>query len=148
MDVADGGIPISSMVSSASLHYSQAAIPLMTMTAQRMRNLYDLVDSAYGAEAIHAHRKSLDHVPIIDPNPCRQGKAERSHEHMAQRVTWIVPPERERYRYRATVERAFGRLKDEFGGRHVRVRGYTKVTCHLMFGVLALTVDQLLHMLC
>ncbi len=29
----------------------------------------------------------------------------------------------------------------------VRVRGHQKVTCPLMFGVLALTVDQLLRLL-
>jgi hypothetical protein len=39
-----------------------------------------------------------------------------------------------------------GRLKDDFGGRHVRVRGHAKVFCHLMFGVLALTVDQLIRL--
>ena len=30
-------------------------------------------------------------------------------------------------------------LKDEFGGRHVRVRGYDKVLAHLMFGMTVLT---------
>jgi len=30
-------------------------------------------------------------------------------------------------------------LKEEFGGRYVRVRGARKVMAHLMFGVLALT---------
>jgi hypothetical protein len=34
-------------------------------------------------------------------------------------------------------------LKDELGGRFVRVRGPAKVMAHLMFGVLVLTVDQL-----
>ena len=42
------------------------------------------------------------------------------------------------------MERVNGRLKDEFGGRMVRVRGHAKVMCHLMFGILALTADQLL----
>ena len=42
------------------------------------------------------------------------------------------------------VERVNARLKDEFGGRTVRVRGHAKVMCHLMFGVLALTANQLL----
>jgi len=41
------------------------------------------------------------------------------------------------------AERVNARLKDEFGGRCVRVRGAIKVKCHLMFGVLALAVDQL-----
>ena len=39
------------------------------------------------------------------------------------------------------------RLKDEFGGRNVRVRGHAKVLCHLMFGILALTVDQLMRLI-
>ena len=38
------------------------------------------------------------------------------------------------------------RLKDEFGGNTLRVRGAKKVMAHLMFGVLALTVDQLLRL--
>ena len=33
-------------------------------------------------------------------------------------------------------------LKDEFGARHVRVREPTKVACHLMFGLLALTPNH------
>ncbi len=41
------------------------------------------------------------------------------------------------------MERINGRLEDEFGGRNVRVRGPAKVQCHLLFGLLALTVDQL-----
>lgn len=49
-----------------------------------------------------------------------------------------------RYNERSTVERVNARLKDEFGGRMVRVRGNAKVRCHLMFGVLALTANQLL----
>ena len=52
-----------------------------------------------------------------------------------------------RYNERSTVERVYGRLKDEFGGRQVRVRGYAKVLCHLMFGILALTVSQLMRLL-
>ncbi len=67
-------------------------------------------------------------------------------EQKAQRRAGFIPPERVRYRERSTVERAFGRLKDEFGGRHVRVRGHGKVRCHLMFGVVVLTVDALLRM--
>ena len=41
------------------------------------------------------------------------------------------------------VERVYSRLKDEFGARSIRVRGASKITAHLMFGVLALTVDHL-----
>ena len=45
------------------------------------------------------------------------------------------------------MERVNGRLKDEFGGWQVRVRGPGKVLCHLMFGILALTVEQLMHLM-
>ena len=40
-----------------------------------------------------------------------------------------------------------GSLKDNFGGRYVRVRGHAKVFCHLMFGVLALAIDQLMRLI-
>ena len=51
-----------------------------------------------------------------------------------------------RYRIRTTVEMTNARLKDEFGARHVRVRGPTKVACHLMFGLLTLTADQIIRL--
>ncbi len=42
---------------------------------------------------------------------------------------------------------ANGRLKDEFGGRFVRVHGSVKVMSHLMFGVLVLAADQLMRLM-
>jgi len=134
MDCADGGIPISVLLTSASLHDSQAAIPLAEMTEQRVTYLYELMDSAYDAEMIRQHSYSRNHVPIIDHNPRSGEKKEPD------------PAKKERYKERTTVERAFGRLKEEFGGAHVQVRGSTKVMAHLMFGVLALTADQLLRL--
>ncbi len=51
IDTADGDIPISCVLTSASVHDSQVAIPLATLTAGRVTSLYDLMDSAYdGAE--------------------------------------------------------------------------------------------------
>lgn len=44
------------------------------------------------------------------------------------------------------VERVNARLKDEFGGCRIYVRGATKVMTYLMFGILAQTVDQLLKL--
>ena len=38
------------------------------------------------------------------------------------------------------AERVNARLKDEFGGRTLRVGGASMVMAHLMFGVIALTV--------
>jgi hypothetical protein len=53
LDVADGQVPISAVLTSASVHDSQVAIPLMTLTSQRVVHLYELMDSAYDADAIH-----------------------------------------------------------------------------------------------
>ena len=149
IDAADGGIPVSCILSSASLHDSQVAIPLATMSNARITNLYDLMDSAYDATEIREYSEALGHVAIIDDNPRRDAVLKQAllTEAQAQRAVDYVYPADMRYRERSTVERINGRLKDEFGGRHVRVRGHAKVLCHLMFGVLALTVDQLLRML-
>jgi len=54
--------------------------------------------------------------------------------------------QKERYKMRTMSERVNARLKDEFGASQIRVRGAVKVMAHLMFGVLALTVDQWLRM--
>ena len=139
IDAIDGGIPISCLLTSASVHDSQAAIPLARLASRRVDSLYDLMDSAYDAPEIRAFSTRLGHVPIIDVNPRRRAelKAERKREALAQRCIGHVSPEAQRYRERSTVERVNGRLKDEFGGRHVRVRGPGKVMCHLMFGILA-----------
>ena len=147
IDAGDGGIPLSCILTSASAHDSQVAIPLATMTAARVNNLYDLMDAAYDAAEIRAHSESLGHVPIIDVNPRRDAdrKRELKREAQARRTAGHVDAKEVRYRERSTVERVNGRLKDEFGARQVRVRGHSKVLCHLMFGVLALTVDQLLR---
>ena len=149
LDAIDGGIPISCLLTSASVHDSQASIPLATLTARRVTSLYDLMDSAYDAPEIRDFSQKLGHVPIIDTNPRRrvEVKAERKREALAQRCIGHLSPEARRYRERSTVERVNGRLKDEFGGRHVRVRGPGKVRCHLMFGILALTVEQLMRLI-
>ena len=145
IDVADGQIPISCLLTSASLHDSQAAIPLATLSAERTTNLYDLMDAAYDAEPIRQHSRSLGHVPLIDTNPRRDKTLaeELRTEARRRKNLGFQLAEQVRYNERTAGERVNGRLKDEFGGRHVRVRGASKVMCHCMFGVLALTVDQL-----
>lgn len=135
LDTADCGIPVSALLSSASMHDSLAAIPLSLMTAERVTNCYDLMDAAYCSSVLREHSRSLGHVPLIDHNPRRGEKIE------------FAPCEAQRYKERTAAERANGRLKDDFGGRHIRVKGNAKVMSHLMFGVLALTADQLLRLL-
>jgi len=134
LDVDDNGIPISAILTSASLHDSQVAIPLAVTTSERVVNLYDLMDSAYDAELIKAQSRSLGHVPIVDQNP-------RNSEKVA-----MDPAKSIRYKIRSAAERANGRLKEEFGASMLRVKGAAKVFAHLMFGVLALAADQLLKL--
>jgi hypothetical protein len=141
LDVADGQIPITAILTSASLHDSQAALPLATITARRVANLYDLMDKAYDALDIRVHSQKLGHVPIIE----RVRRPDNKDEHGEIPVK-MLPHEASRFRERTTVERVYSRLKDEFGGNSVWVRGNAKVMAHLMFGLLALTVDQILRL--
>jgi hypothetical protein len=133
-DVADYGIPLSVILTSASPHDSQVAIPLSKMTAERVTFLYELMDAAYDANTIRDFSQSQGRVAIID----RNGRGKEAIP--------MDPAKARRYNERTTVERANSALKDDFGGRVVRVRGHAKVFAHLMFGVLALTADRLLHM--
>ena len=149
VDTADGGIPISCIMTSASTHDSQVAIPLGTLTAGRVENLYDLMDAAYDSIEIWAHSILLGHKPIIDVNPRRSVEMQEAlkREKKARRTLGLVFPEERRYVVRSGSERINGRLKDEFGGRHVRVRGYDKVLAHLMFGMTVLTASQLMRLI-
>ncbi len=134
-DVNDCCLPISVALTAASLHDSQVAIPLMKMTSERVDYLYDLMDAAYDAKPIYAVSRSLGHAPIID----RNGRG--------QEVIPLAPHEAARYRERTVAERFNSRLKEEFGGGNVMVRGAQKVGLHLMFGVIALFADQLLKLI-
>ena len=131
----DGMIPLNVVTTSASVHDSQLAIPLMRSTAQRVISCYDLMDGAYDAPQIRQVSQELGHVPLIDPNPRRYGVPEEK---------MFDPAMKRRYNERTNAERGNGRLKDEFGFRFVRVRGNGKVHLHLMFGIIALFADQLI----
>ncbi len=136
LDAIDGDIPLSWILTSASPHDSQAAIPLAQMSAGRVTSLYDLADAAYDAREIRKMSARLGHVALIDHNPRRGEKRE------------FAPAEAIRYRERSTAERVFSHLHDNHGGRHVRVRGAAKVAAHLSFGLLIIAAEQLLKMLC
>ena len=134
-DVADCGVPISLLFTSASTYDNQAAIPLAVMSSERVTAYYDLMDAAYDAGEIREQIASLGRVSIIDPRKTRNGVKPE-----------MEPAQRERFKSRTAVERFYARLKDEFGIRTIFVRGPTKVFTHLMFAVLALAADQLLRL--
>ncbi len=133
-DVNDCGLPVSLVLTAASVHDSQVAIPLMKMSSAKVDYLYDLMDSAYDARSIYDVSRNLGHVPLIDKNP--RGKE----------VVPMAPHEAVRYNERTAAERFNSRIKEEFGARNIMVRGAQKVKMHLMFGVLALFADQLLKL--
>lgn len=133
LDVVDGDIPISAILTSASLHDCQAAIPLAQTSHQRVLSLYDLMDAAYDAKEIREYSLQLGHVPIIDRNP------------RGRDVIPMDPATAQRFKQRSASERVNSQLKDNFGALFVRVRGAAKVMCHLMFGVLACAALQLLQ---
>ena len=93
------------------------------------------MDSGYDSEQVRQFSVELGHVPIIP------GK-----KHGTRPAIPLDPHQQIRFQERTAVERVYSRLKEEFGGNFVRVRGWTKVMAHLMFGILALTADQILRL--
>jgi hypothetical protein len=137
VDTVDGAIPVSAVLTSASTHDSQAAIPLAQLTAGRVCSLYDVMDSAYDAAAIREFSRQLGHVPVIEFN--------------ARRGVWpppqLEPARLRRLRERTVSERINADLKDNHGGNHVRVRGALKVLAHLSLGLLVIAAKGLVRLL-
>ena len=135
LDTACCGVPISAVLTGANVHDSRVAIPLMRISAQRVGACYELMDAAYCSTVIRKEIQTAGRVPLIDHNPRKGEKQE------------FAPHEAQRYKTRSGAERCNARLKDEFGARHVQVRGHAKVMCHLMLGVVALCADQFTRLL-
>lgn len=131
----EAGIPLCALTTAASVHDSQVAIPLLQLTARRVTAFYDLLDAGYDAAAIRACSQALGHVPIIRESATPNTPAP------------AMEPDRARhYKGRTVAERFNARLKDEAGGKQVRVRGVRKVHAHLMFGLLVIFADALLNL--
>jgi hypothetical protein len=135
LDTANCGVIVSALTTSASMHDSQACIPLSMMSSQRVTYLYELADAAYCSEELRAHSIQGNHIPLFDHNP--RGGVKREFE----------PWHAHLYKDRTGAERVNAELKDGRGLRQVWVQGHAKVHAHLMFGVLALCADQLMRLL-
>ena len=135
LDTACCGGPISAVLTGANVHDSRVALPLMRSSAQRVDACYELMDAAYCSTVIREEIQAAGRIPLIDHNPRKGEKQE------------FAPHEAQRYKTRSGAERCNARLKDEFGVRHVQVRGHAKVMCHLMLGVVALCADQFTRLL-
>ena len=80
------------MLTSASVHDSQVTIPLMTMTSARIACLYDLMDAAYDAAAIHDTQKALGHT-VIDRNFRAQHEAKAEWAREVERMKLVHMPD-------------------------------------------------------
>ncbi len=146
--IDDNCIPLASIVTSASLNDSEVAIPLAIKANQVAKNFYDLMDSAYNSPEIKEHSRSLGHVPIIDDRPRNPAqKAEKKAEGKRKRILNAYTAEDIRYRERGPKERFNALFKDYYGGKNIWYKGYAKITCHLLFGVLALTATTLIKLM-
>lgn len=135
VDTADGDIPVTALLTSASRHDRHAAIPLMRLTGERVTYRYDLADAAYCSGVIREVSRQEGHVPLIDHHAQRGEKSA------------CAPHAAPRYQARRQAERVNSLLKDRHGGRQVRVRGAAKGYTHWMFGILVIAAEQLLRLL-
>jgi hypothetical protein len=145
--VDDNCVPLAVIVTSASLNDCEAAIPLARKCNNVVTNMYDLMDAAYDHPEIKEHSISLGHIPIIDKCPSgRAQKVEKEAEKSRKKILNFKTAEDKRYRERFKTERFNALYKDYYGGRTIRYIGYLKVSCEIMFGVLALAGSQLLSL--
>jgi len=148
----DRDIPIAALTTSASMHDSGAAIPLMRLARQRgVTVLYDLMDAAYDAPEIHEESRELGHVPIIDMN-CRSAAQKAETQRLAcldfsrldvERAL-VESDRRRRYKARTAAERVNSRVKEAPDVRFVRLRGHPKVHARLMCSVLVIFAKAVL----
>ena len=136
LDVACCGVPISAVVTSASVYDNQVSVPLARLSASRVTSLYTLMDAAYDSEALRQLERDLGHVPIVAINS--RGR---------ENPPTLDAAEKKRFGERTVVERINSRLKDGFGCASMWLKGHTKVLCHLTFAVLAVSVDALMRLI-
>lgn len=141
-------VPLAGIVTSASVHDCEVAIPLATKAHQVANNFYDLMDAAYDHPEIKEHSISLGHIPIIDQCPRNKAeKIEKLAEKARKKILNFKTAEDRRYAERLPVERFNALFKDNFGGRDIRYKGHSKVNCQVMFGVLTAAASMLISLL-
>ena len=134
LDVTDAGIPISAVVTGASVHDSQVAIPLERMTEARVTHLYSLMDAAYDSDTIRCFIQERGRIPLIDHN-----------KRKVDTRPGFDPASQHRYAIRTTVERTNSHLKDWFLSSPYFVKGIKKISFQVMCGVLCLTAIKILQ---
>ena len=136
LDVACCGVPITAVLTSASVYDNQVSVPLARLSAQRVTSLYTLMDAAYDSEPLRQLERELGHVPIVAINS--RGR---------ENPPTLDAAEKKRFGERTVAERINSRLKDSFGCASMWVKGHAKVLCHTTFAVLAVSVDALMRLM-
>ena len=153
LSVADGDIPITAIYSSASVHDSSLALPLIKETTDRINHLYDLQDSGYDADTIREFSILHNHRPIIDINPKNskelkeQIELRKSEKKIFKELNLPLDSDTHHYNQRSSVERVNAYLKDNFGCNKIYYQGATKVASVLAFGVLSVCIHQSLKLI-
>src|SRR5215472_14965897 len=88
LDVCEPGIPVAAILTSASTHDSQVAIPLARTSQQRVTWCYDIMDAAYDAQTIVEDALAQGRIPVIDINP--RADKDRKVEILAERARRAV----------------------------------------------------------
>jgi hypothetical protein len=146
--IDDMGIPVSAILSSASINDSEVGIPLMAKSNQLVKNFYDLMDSAYDVSEVKEYSRFLGHVPLIDFHA--RSKAQqvgKKAEKKCKRILNVYTAEDKRYKERFSKERFNGIFKEYYGGKNIQYKGFEKVFCHSMFGILAYTASTIIRLL-
>lgn len=152
LSVVDGDIPITAIYSSASVHDSSLALPLICQSSQKVNYLYDLADAAYDTSIIKDYSKKQNHRPIIDINPKNSKKLKekialaKSEKKILQPLKLYNDSDDRHYNQRTSVERVNAYLKDSYGCSKIYYQGAQKVASVLAFAVLSVCITQSLKL--
>ena len=152
LSVVDGDIPITALYSSATVHDSSLAFPLIKQSSQKVNYLYDLADAAYDNKIIKAYSQKLNHRPIIDINPKNSKKLKaqialaKSEKKILQPLKLYNNSDDLHYNQRGSVERVNAYLKDSYGCSKIYYQGAQKVASVLAFAVLSVCITQSLKL--
>lgn len=153
LSVVDGDIPITAIYSSASVHDSSLALPLIKETSQKVNYLYDLQDAAYDSRIIRSYSQKHNHRPIVDINP-KNSKVRKEQIALAKSEKKILgsmglynDSDDLHYNQRSSVERVNAYLKDNYGCNKIYYKGDTKVASILGFAVLSVCITQALKLI-
>jgi hypothetical protein len=152
ISAVDGDIPIVAFYSSANVHDSSIALPLIKETSRRVSYLYDLQDAGYDADIIREFSQKHGHRPIIDINP-------KNSQGLRDKIQ-LIEDEKKKFEYfnlaqssdihhynqRSMVERVNKYLKEDFGCSTIYYQGATKVASVLAFGILSICIHQSLKL--